>query len=366
MFLKIIIILLSIIAIIGLATLLVLQLPAFGRLPKGERLVKIQASPNFRDGEFQNLSPTKMLPEGKTYWDIIVGMMNRSKESTPKLPLDVVITDLNKFNPTEPTIVWFGHSSYLLFIDGKKILVDPVLSEYASPFTFVGTKRYATTYQYSIKDIPEVDIVLFSHDHYDHLDYNIIAELNPKAKQFIMPLGVGEHLERWGVDTSKISEMDWHESKQLFDGMTLTSTPARHFSGRGFKRNQTLWSSFVLQSKTKKIFIGGDSGYDTHFKKIGEQYGPFDLAILECGQYNELWHFIHMMPEETVQASIDLNAKNLLPVHWAKFSLAFHSWDESIRRVSTEAQLKNVKLWTPKIGEPLTIQEENKTEEWWK
>lgn len=179
-------------------------------------------------------------------------------------------------------------------------------------------------------------------------------------------MGTGAHLEHWGFDLERIIELDWNEQADLGFGFMVTATPARHFSGRGFNRNQFLWNSFVLQTSSKNIFIGGDSGYDTHFVKIGKEHGPFDLALLECGQYNNAWRYIHMMPEQTVQAAIDLKAKILMPVHWGKFALSLHAWDEPIERVTKEAHRLNVKIIHPMIGEEVNLNETSSTTEWWK
>jgi L-ascorbate metabolism protein UlaG (beta-lactamase superfamily) len=263
-------------------------------------------------------------------------------------------------------VIWFGHSSFLIKINGKNILVDPVFSLRASPVQYAGSKSYPGTMVYNISDFPELDAVIISHDHYDHLDYNSILALKSKTKMFCVPLGVSEHLLRWGVDENKIHEFDWWESEAIMPGFELISTPARHFSGRGFTRNKTLWSSYVLKTETTRIFIGGDSGYDGTFKKVGEQYGPFDIVMLECGQYDVQWPYIHMMPEQTVQASIDLKAQILMPVHWGKFTLALHPWREPITRAIGKANALNVKVATPKIGEPVILSDAIPQEMWWK
>jgi L-ascorbate metabolism protein UlaG (beta-lactamase superfamily) len=215
------------------------------------------------------------------------------------------------------------------------------------------------------EDFPALDLVIISHDHYDHLDYNTILKLKDKTKLFCVPLGVGAHLSHWNVDATKIREFDWWESDTVAQDIELTATPARHFSGRGFTRNKTLWSSFVLKLYGYSIFIGGDSGYDGAFKAIGEKFGPFDLAMLECGQYDRQWPEIHMMPEETVQASIDLRAKAFLPVHWGKFTLALHPWKDPIERAVRQAKATNVNITTPIIGQPFALNEELPNTLWW-
>ncbi len=291
--------------------------------------------------------------------------LRASKDREPSQPLPSVKTDLNDLPATGATLVWFGHSSYLLKISGKTILVDPVFSGHASPVSFFG-KNYPGSNVYRVADMPEIDILLLTHDHYDHLDYKTIRELRPKVKQVVASLGVGAHLERWDYAPGTIQELAWHEGTNLEGGIHLTALPSRHFSGRLFKRGQTLWSSFVLDAPNYKLYLGGDSGYDTHFAEIGAQYGPFDLAILECGQYNQNWPYIHMMPEQTAQAALDLRAKVLLPVHWGKFTLALHPWYEPIERVSKRTQELGLPLATPLIGQPIQIGNQYQNTVWWR
>jgi len=342
-----------------------MQGPQFGKAPSGERLKRIQASANYKDGQFQNLSNTPSLTNGANYigvmWEFFFA---KDKRNTPADTLPSHKTDLFKLNPAENVLVWFGHSSYFMQLDGKKFLVDPVLSGHASPVSFI-TKSFNGTDVYTTDDIPPVDYLFISHDHYDHLDHQTIVKLKPKIGKIITGLGTGAHLEYWGYDNNSIIEKDWNEEVLLEEGFTVHTTPARHFSGRGFKRNGTLWMSFVLTSPTKKIFIGGDSGYDTHFKTIGDHYGPFDLAILENGQYNKSWKYIHMMPEELVKAAEDLKAKALMPVHWGKFSLAIHAWDEPIIRLVKEAKRKKMPIVHPMIGEAVYLNDMSYSTVWW-
>lgn len=250
-------------------------------------------------------------------------------------------------------------------LDGKKILVDPVFSGHASPFSFM-VKSFKGSDIYTPDDFPDIDYLFISHDHWDHLDYETVFKLKSKVGKIITSLGTVAHLEHWGFDPKSIVELDWNESAALDSGFQVIATPGRHFSGRGFKRNQSIWCSFVLQTPSKKIFIGGDSGYDTHFSKIGAEHGPFDLALLECGQYNKSWKYIHLMPEQTVQAAIDLKAKTLMPVHWGKFALALHAWDEPIQRVTIDALRLNVPIVHPMIGETLDMDNFGVQQEWWK
>ena len=335
----------------------------FGHVPIGTRLERIKKVPNYRDGAFQNLSLTPVMVNG-----ILINIrdfLQPGQDREPSQPLPSVKTDLNDLPAAGATLIWFGHSSYLLKIAGKTILVDPVFSGNASPVSFFG-KSYSGSNVYSVADMPEIDILLLTHDHYDHLDYDTIRKLRPKVKQVVASLGVGAHLERWDYSPEMMRELAWHEGTDLDGGFRLTALPARHFSGRLFKRGQTLWSSFVLDAPDYKLYLGGDSGYDTHFAKIGTQYGPFDLAILECGQYNQNWPYIHMMPEQTAQAALDLQAKALLPVHWGKFTLALHPWYEPIERVTKSAQKLRLTLATPLIGQPTGIGGPYPDTAWWR
>ncbi|MBB2144980.1 MBL fold metallo-hydrolase [Pedobacter sp. LMG 31464] len=346
-----------------LISVYILNLPVFGRLPKGERLKKIMNLPNYKNGAVENQSPTPALPDDVSYWMVIKEMIKGNPNSTPKHSIPHEIPDFNRSEKLK--ITWFGHSSYLVQVDGINILVDPVFSKRTSPFQFLGTKNFPGTDFLKIEDLPDLDIILITHDHYDHLDYASILKLKGKTSQFVTSLGVGSHLEHWGVSSNQITEMVWGEEISPLANISFTAAPARHFSGRRFKRNQTVWSSFILKTKNNKIYLGGDSGYDQHFKTIGETYGPFDLAILECGQYNEMWPLIHMFPEELVQASIDLKAKTLLPVHWGKFRLALHDWDEPIKRLTKRAEEISFPVITPKIGETFFLEENHPSSHWW-
>lgn len=335
-----------------------------GKRPAGERLKRIQASPNYKNGSFQNLSVTPVMAEDTSFWKTLRDFMHKPADTTPSKPLPTLKPDLLHLPDGDPVIVWFGHSSYYIKINGKSILVDPVFGKNASPVPFM-ISAFKGTGNFSVADFPAIDMVILTHDHYDHMDYPTILQLKDKAKHFYTSLGVGAHLEYWGIDTNKITEFDWWESAAVDENMQLTAAPGRHFSGRGIKRGQTLWSSFILKTPDYNLFIGGDSGYDTHFKTIGDKFGPFDLAILECGQYNKSWPNIHMMPEETVQAAIDLKAKILLPVHWGKFSLALHPWKEPVTRVIQKAGAENVRLITPMIGETVVLGKDYPDKEWW-
>jgi L-ascorbate metabolism protein UlaG (beta-lactamase superfamily) len=355
----------SLVVILVLSIYIFIQRSPFGAIATGERLEKIKRSPHYRDGSFQNLHYTPTMTEGVSFFKVLREFFfNKSKRLTPSQKIPGCKTDLFAIPPEENILVWFGHSSYYMQVDGKKILVDPVFSGNASPVSFT-TRSYPGTDLYAPEDLPPVDYLFISHDHWDHLDYRTTIALKPKIKRIITGLGTAAHFEKWGFDTGIIIERDWNETVELDPGYTVNILPARHFSGRGFKRNQVLWVSFALATPTKNIYLGGDSGYDTHFAEIGKTFGPFDLAILECGQYNANWKYIHMMPEETVQAAIDLQAKKLLPVHWGKFSLGQHAWDEPILRVTAEGAKRHFPLLHPMIGEKVNIDETGSFRRWW-
>lgn len=336
----------------------------FGKSPAGHRLQRIKNSPNYKDGSFRNVEKTEVNPGDTSMFTILKKMIFRPSSVRPSGEIPNMKTDLNNLDPAKPQFVWFGHSSYFLQIEGYKVLVDPVFSGNASPFRFFG-KAFEGADRFNAEDIPKIDLLIITHDHYDHLDYPSIKELAPKVKKIVTSLGVGAHLENWGVKNDKIIEFDWWESREVDSQVRLTATPSRHFSGRSFKRAQTLWSSFVLEIFGMKVFVGGDSGYDGSFRKIGEKCGPFDLALLECGQFGEYWPQIHMFPEQTVQAAKDLQAKKAIPVHWGKFVLSYHPWNEPIQRFTAAAEKAELEYFSPRIGEPLNLNAEYIQEPWW-
>ncbi|WP_341843705.1 MBL fold metallo-hydrolase [Chitinophaga caseinilytica] len=322
-------------------------------------------SPNFRNGTFHNELPTLLMSADNTMLKVFIKFMRKPKSVNPPGPLPSVRRDLKSPPGPGTTITWFGHSSYLIQMNGWNILVDPVFSNYASPVP-IFAKAFAGTNIYSVDDLPDViDMLIITHNHYDHLDRRTISRLCNRINSVYTSLGVMADLIRYGIDGGIITELDWWEEIDLPVGLNLTATPARHFSGRGMKRNQSLWSSFVLESDSEKLYLGGDSGYGPHFKLIGDRFGPFDLAILETGQYNTDWANIHMMPEEAVQAAADLRTRAMLPVHWAKFSLAFHPWDEPVRRVLAEAQKTGMPVATPMIGEAMVLHQPLPQSPWW-
>lgn len=257
--------------------------------------------------------------------------------------------------PKDANITWLGHSSILAALHGKRILFDPIFSKSASPFQFTGPKRFAGSKVVGVEDLPPLDAVVVSHDHYDHLDYHTIKKLAATVPRFFVPLGVGAHLERWGIDVTCITELDWWESYKL-DGITFTCTPSRHFSGRRLgDRFDTLWGSWVVDDGDTRLFFSGDTGYGPHFKQIGKRFKSFDIALLECGQYDKRWPNIHMQPEQTALACADLRAARMLPIHWGAFQLAFHDWTDSVQRVLRAAEGTGFDVVTPRLGETFAV-----------
>lgn len=360
------ILILVIIALLIAVVSLYTRQSKFGSKPTGKHLEKIQKSPNYRKGKFQNLSNTPALTEGYNFFGVTYEFLfKKSPNRTPIHKIPSVKTDLLNLPLNQDVLVWFGHSSYFIQLDGKRMLVDPVFSGNASPVAG-SNKSFDGSDIYSVADLPTIDYLFITHDHYDHLDYETILSVRPKIKQTICGLGVACHLERWGYDLSTVIEKDWNETFELDKGFTVHTTPARHFSGRGFIRNNTLWLSYVLQTPSMKIFLGGDSGYDVHFAGIGSKYGPFDLAILENGQYDKKWKYIHTLPNEVLKAATELKAKKVLPVHSGKFALANHTWDEPLTQLTELNKSHHIPLITPMIGEVVHLKEEQQQfKQWW-
>ena len=337
----------------------------FGKLPSGNRLERVKASPQYQRGKFANQSLTPDLAEDATMWKVLKAYRRKPVTVKPQAPVPVLPPDFSSLSGKSPGVIWFGHSSYLIQFEGLKMLVDPVLTDRASPVPGM-VKAFSGTDIVRPSALPALDYVLITHDHYDHLDYQTVQNLKSKTAHWITSLGVGAHLEYWGIPADKITELDWWESKTLRGDCTITATPARHFSGRGLKRAQSLWSSFVLETPRHRFYLGGDSGWDEHFKEIGKRFGPFDLAMLECGQYHPYWKHIHMMPEEVAEAAEQLGAKCLLPVHWAKFSLSLHPWDEPINRLLKAAAGRPFHVLTPMIGQTVILySDEDYEQPWW-
>lgn len=344
----------SIFGMLVLSVILVLNHPAFGRLPRGERQKRIEHSPNYRDGQFVNKELTPFMTTSKSRWRIMWDNLTEKKPENlvPSAGMQAVKTDLKQLDLSKDAIVWFGHSSYLLVNGGRKVLVDPVLTT-GFPASLM-MRPFKGTDVYSPEDIPEVDYLIITHDHYDHLDYGTVKAIRGRVGKVICPLGVGEHFEFWGYPAEKIVEMDWNEVYATDDGFKVTCLPARHFSGRFLRQNPTLWASFMIEGHST-VYIGGDSGYGTHFAEIGKRFPQIDLAILENGQYNKDWRYIHTLPTQLPKAIYDLHAAVTLPVHNSKFALSRHAWDEPVRKIE-EAAAKDSSLHIIQaiIGKPTT------------
>ncbi|WP_343679494.1 MBL fold metallo-hydrolase [Chryseobacterium arthrosphaerae] len=329
---------------------------AFGAVPKGRRLQRIRQSELYRKKQFRNISYTPSIAEGykmsKVTYDFFLGKKHPLLKPLKAIPS--VHTDLRGIPKNKDVFIWLGHSSYYLQTDGVSFLIDPVLSLYGSPFKYFN-KAFNGSDIFKPEDIPDLDYLVITHDHFDHLDYPTVKAIRNRTGVAVVPLGVGAHLERWGYTEDQLIEEEWGAEINLKNNIRIVFTPARHFSGRRIKQNDTLWTSYVLITPSKKIFLGGDSGYDTHFKMIGEKYGPFDYAILENGQYGDAWRYIHAMPEDVIQAAVDIQAKHIIPVHAAKFALALHPWNEPLQKITAFGKEKELDILTPMIGEVVDL-----------
>lgn len=360
-----------IITLIGIMTLavgittFVSFAPQFGAKPSGEHLKRISQSENFQNGQFANGIETKMdfsfSNVNKMIWEFFT-----ATNTSPKAALPVKFENNTPENTGDSLvyITWYGHSAFLLEMEGKRLLLDPMFGPAASPVSFT-SQRFPYEKPIDLNQFNDIDAVIISHDHYDHLDYPSITRLKGEVGHFFVPLGVGAHLVHWGVAPEKITELDWWEGGTL-DHLSFTATPARHFSGRGLTdRQKTLWASWVLEGKGSKIYFSGDSGYGPHFREIKEKFGSFDFAMMECGQYNEKWEAIHMMPEQTAQAAIDVGAKVMMPIHWGAFSLAPHTWTDPITRLLQAAEAQNIPVIHPVIGDRFAVGNDFPKEKWW-
>ena len=362
--------------IVGIIALLVIVLilflnfsPEFGGSISKEQKMNYATSDNYANGKFVNEQQVTLDMSFEDMRKSLVAFFNPVPHAIPKNDIAVEkIDSLEIVNyASEIRMVWFGHSTFLLQIANSTILIDPMFGEVPAPHPYLGVKRFSKELPIEIEKLPKIDAVLISHDHYDHLDYGSIKKLKDKVEKFYVPLGVGVHLKEWGIEEKDIIELDWWQDA-TFQNVTFICTPAQHFSGRGLNdRSDTLWSSWVVKSSEESIFFSGDSGYGPHFKEIGDKFGPFDFAMMECGQYNELWSEIHMFPEETAQAAVDIRAKSIMPIHWGAFKLGLHSWKEPVERISVKAKELDLQLLFPKIGEKIYLNSKsNHDPVWWK
>lgn len=332
-----------------------LQHPKFGAIPDKEEMATIMRSPNYADDQFQNRVPTRILAEDESVVSVLLSnLLGRGDRLVPDVPIPASKTDLKALDRNVDTVVWFGHSSYYVQLEGKRILIDPVFSDYAAPVPFAN-RAFNGTSVYTANDMPEIDYLLVTHDHWDHLDYDSVRALEPRTRHVIVPLGVGAYFERWGYARQKIREADWFSSEKQSPDLTIHVMPARHFSGRLLTGNKTLWAGFALETPKRRIFFSGDSGYGPHFAEIGRTFGGFDLAVLDSGQYDKRWASIHMFPEETARAAEDLGAKALLPGHIGRFSISRHAWDDPFKRIDVASKGRAFRLLTPTIGQPIEL-----------
>ena len=346
-----------------------LNRPEFGRLPQGKRLARIEASPHYVNGAFRNLVPVSVMNEdsGENRWVATAKFIFGDKSLlSPQQPMLSRKTDLKTLDLGRDCVVWMGHSTFFMQLGGRRILIDPVFSPYASPLFFIN-KAFPGSNIYTAGDMPDIDVLAISHDHWDHLDYPTVMALKPKVKAVVCPLGVGEHFEAWGFDPGLIYEEDWNEEIKLSEDFSVHILPSQHFSGRFLTQNPTLWCGFAFVTPEHKVYYSGDGGYGEHFKEIGRKFDGFDLMLGENGQYNMAWHAIHMLPEETAQAAVDVKAKTLLPAHGGKFALARHPWQEPYQKLALASQGKGYTLLTPEIGEPAAIGEAQprQFDYWW-
>ncbi|MBO6918382.1 MAG: MBL fold metallo-hydrolase [Rhizobiaceae bacterium] len=362
-------VLLSIVIVCVIGIYIFLQTPVFGAHPDAAQIKSFASSPQFNieTEEFQNRQPN-VFAEMRANMSIPTMLGEWFEERSagrPEQLLPEVKPDLDAFlAPSENTkLIWFGHSSFLLNMAGTIIMVDPMFSQVASPLAIIGQRFQPPVL--TLEELPPIDIVLLSHDHYDHLDMSSIRYFAKRDISFIAPLGLSSHLRRWGVRDTQIIEKDWWETHKIGD-VEFIAAPSQHFSGRdGIKNNSTLWASWVIRTDNSNLYFSGDSGFDIHFKTIGERYGPFDLALVEDGQYNPRWPAVHLFPEEAAEASVELKAKRAMPVHWGMFELSYHAWHDPITRFAKALAETDVALVTPIIGEIIEINDQLTNNNWW-
>jgi L-ascorbate metabolism protein UlaG (beta-lactamase superfamily) len=323
----------------------------------------VAGSPQFADGKFHNRMATPALPPASARKGLLRQMHEDRHVGLPGGPVPLARPEFPA-EAAELAATWFGHATALLEVDGRRVLVDPVWSSRVSPSPLLGPTRLHPM-PAALTELPPVDAVLISHDHYDHLDLPTVRALvRSQSAPFVVPIGIGSHLRGWGVPEDRIVELDWDGSATI-GGLTLTCTEARHFSGRFFSRDTTLWASWVIAGPRHRVFFGGDTGYTPAFAELGARLGPFDLTLLPVGAYNDAWHAIHMDPEEAMRAHGDLGGQVLLPIHWATFNLAFHRWAEPVERVLAAAKKSGAQVVVPVPGQRIDVLDPPELEDWW-
>lgn len=357
---------LILVAVAFLFVFFYLKQEQFGALPSGKRLELVEKSPNFKNGSFHNKYELPTITKGYSMMGVLWTTLTKEFPRTePASILPSVKTDLKKLPKDKNWLVWFGHSSFLMQIDGIRILVDPVFSGNASPIPG-SVKSYKGTDVYAVEDMPEIDYLLISHDHYDHLDFETIKKLNSKVKKVICGLGVGAHFERWGFSNDKIFDKDWGDEVKVNNRLSIFTERTHHNCARGITRDKALWVSFIIKSPNMQIFYSGDGGYDDRFKEIYKKYGAMDWAFMEFGQYNPAWESVHELPHQVIKATAELHAKNMMPVHHSKFTLARHPWDEPLKLATEYSKGKSHRLATPMIGETLWLNDSTQQfKQWW-
>jgi len=342
------------------------MLKQFGTKPTEADLEKFSKSNNWDGNKFINLEDTGMNINIQDIPKLLYKQFFDKKGREPKNSIPILNFNINDFLiPSDKAkFIWYGHSVILMRIKEQTILIDPMFGSNAAPISPFPVRRFSNNTLDIIEQLPKIDLLLISHDHYDHLDYDSIKLLKYKVEKFGVAMGVARHLKKWGISIENISEFDWWEQIDS-NGIKITFTPSRHFSGRGLKdRAKSLWGGWSFKTDSENIWFSGDGGYGKHFKEIGEKLGPFNLGIIECGQYNKNWHQIHMYPEESVQAALDAKAEKIMAVHWAGFALAQHTWKDPIKRFSEKAKEKRVPISKPRIGELFFIQTQQ-ADNWW-
>jgi len=338
---------------------------SFGGDPLGFSGERVRASKNFRDGEFQNTEVTTLMLKG-AYRASAKMFLDPPALTAPNCPLPVVRAKAQPLPASGLRITWLGHSTTLIELDGARFLTDPNFSERASPTQWLGPQRFHPP-PMALDDLPKLDAVLISHEHYDHLDMYSVRELAARGVKFHVPLGVGAHLHAWDVPTRQIIEHDWWEPSRISDRVRLISTPARHFNGRGVPfRTGTFWTSWVMQGDAHRVFFSGDTGASRTFDQVRDKLGPFDVAMLEIGQYHESWGEIHLGPVGALELSQQLRAKALFPIHWGTFKLAFHPWSEPAETLAVAAEKRGVRLLTPRLGEAIEPDGGQDGARWWR
>jgi L-ascorbate metabolism protein UlaG (beta-lactamase superfamily) len=340
----------------------------FGSRAAGARLERIVASPRFVDGAFRNSVPrTPMMKGGSglaTVGDYLFGGQRRTPPAP--LPSDDPRALWQRSPDSGLRATWLGHSTVLVEIDGVRVLTDPVWGERASPSRFAGPKRFQPV-PVAVAALPPLDAVILSHDHYDHLDYPTICALAERDVPFYTSLGVGAHLEGWGIAPERIVELDWWETATLPRAeLAITAAPSRHFSGRGLKRNSTLWSSFAVRGPRHSFFFSGDTGLTPEYADIATRLGPFDLVMLEVGAFHPSWGEIHLGPDNALEAHALLGGGSFLPVHWGTFNLAIHAWDEPAETLIERAPARGVQLVMPRLGAPVEPSRVERVDPWWR